>query len=97
MLALTRKYIQRELLRLGLIRFVTNYIASKSFFDNKPSLRVIMTSDEWRTFKYVRMNDGRCVEGIILSNDIWNRCSEVVKAVEPLYVVLQIVDTEKFP
>ena len=57
----------------------------------------MMTSNEWRASKYARANDGRCVESIILSNDFWDRYSEVVKTVEPLYIVLRIVDTEKFP
>ena len=56
-----------------------------------------MTSDKWRASKYAKTNNRRCVESIILSNNFWNRYSKVVKTVEPLYVVLRIVDTEKFP
>ena len=57
-LILLKKYVQRELLRSGLTRFATNYIALKSLLDNKSGLRAIMTSDEWRASKYAKTNDG---------------------------------------
>ena len=57
-LVLMRKHVQGELLRPGLTRFATNYIALKSLLDNKTGLRAMMTSDEWRASKYARTNDG---------------------------------------
>lgn len=95
--ALMVKFTGRELVRPGITRFATNFIALNSILQNKNGLKSMFASEEWQTSRYASTVDGKSIEQIILSSKFWDYVKEIVDTVEPLYVVLRLVDQEKIP
>ena len=57
----------------------------------------MFASDEWQTSRYASTADGKSIEQIIMSTKFWDYVKEIVDIVEPLYVVLRLVDQKKIP
>lgn len=95
-LSLTRKKCS-ELVRPATTRFATNYIALKSMLDNKVGLRATFTSQGWEDCPERRTSTGRKVEDLINSSRFWDGCERVVAVMEPIVLVLRMVDGDKKP
>ncbi|OAY70615.1 hypothetical protein ACMD2_21314, partial [Ananas comosus] len=93
--ALMMKFTGRELVRPGITRFATNFIALNSILQNKNGLKSMFASDDWQTSRYASTADGKSIEQIIMSAKFWDYVKEIVDIVEPLYVVLRLVDSGK--
>ena len=84
-------------MRLGAIRFATNYIALASLLKKRANLKKIFNSDEWASHKLSRTTVGREVEGLKFNHLYWEKVSNLVSIYEALYTVLLIVDSEIVP
>ncbi|XP_042375861.1 uncharacterized protein LOC121969699 [Zingiber officinale] len=94
---LMRKFINGEILRPGATRFATHFLLLKSLFQKKVGLKAMFTSEDWETSRYSSSTEGREVQKIIISARFWDYISDILIAVEPLYVVLRKVDMDKKP
>ena len=67
-LSLMRTYTGGEILRSGITRFATNYIALDSLLQKKTALRQMFVSAEWQESRYARAGtDGSHVENLVTS------------------------------
>jgi len=95
--ALMKKFTEGEILRPGITRFATNFIALKSIQQRKMGLKAMFTSSDWMTSRFSSSADGKTVEKFVLSSRFWESVAEIIVAIETLYVVLRHVDMEKRP
>lgn len=75
----------------------TSYLALRSLLNNKASLQAMFTFNEWMTSKYSESVDGMRIKQTVLSNSFWEWSADMVNALEPLHMVLRMIDYEKFP
>ncbi|KAK4381876.1 hypothetical protein Sango_2925800 [Sesamum angolense] len=89
----------RELLRPGITRFATEYIALESLIRHRMELRQLCTCDEWRTFNNTarRRNEASQVFEIVLTERFWKKARECYAVMEPSVRVLKAVDQDKKP
>ena len=69
---------QEELIRPGLTRFSTNYLALTSLKSSRPGLKKMFTSDWWDRCSFRQTTDGQFVESKILDNNFWLHIDIVV-------------------
>ncbi|KAB2594656.1 hypothetical protein D8674_030106 [Pyrus ussuriensis x Pyrus communis] len=74
-------YNHGDLVRPGATLFATNYITINSILNKKAGLRQLFTSEEWYNSRFSESEEGKRIE-------------KVQSIYEPLYSILQIVDTE---
>ncbi|XP_028117758.1 uncharacterized protein LOC114315342 [Camellia sinensis] len=99
-LDLMRKFTgNRELIRLTITRFATNFIAIKSIVRYKQQLRAMFNSDEWKNSKWGKAKTGQPykVKKIILGKEFWQKAIELCKVHEPLVRVLRLVNGDEKP
>ncbi|OAY72272.1 hypothetical protein ACMD2_15166 [Ananas comosus] len=89
------KFTEQELVSLGITRLATNFIALNSILQNKNELKFIFVSNEWQTSRYASTADGKSIEQIILSAEFWDYVKEIVDNVEPLCMILRLLDQKK--
>ena len=89
----------RELLRPGITRFATEFIALESLIRYQSELKRMCTTNEWREFnrERTRRSAATKVSDLILADRFWQRAAEVAKIMEPLVLLLKIVDQDKKP
>ncbi|KAL0390959.1 UNVERIFIED_CONTAM: hypothetical protein Scaly_0453000 [Sesamum calycinum] len=87
----------RELLRPGITRFATEYIALESLIRHQMELRQLCTCDEWRAFNNTtrRRNEASQVSKIVLTERFWKKTRECCAVMEPSVRVLKAVDQDK--
>ena len=86
-----------EILRPGVTRFATTFIALKSLHDHKHDLQALVTNRFFVDSKYSRDNKSRVAVSIILNNRFGNDCLIVVNLMSPLMRLLHIVDCDERP
>ncbi|XP_038972160.1 uncharacterized protein LOC120104679 [Phoenix dactylifera] len=97
-LSLMRRYAGGEILRPGVTRFATNYIALDSLIEKKGALRQMFVSPEWQESRYAQAGtEGSRMEDLVSRQSFWQRANAIVKAIKPLYEVLRAVDSERYP
>ncbi|XP_059076669.1 uncharacterized protein LOC131875947 [Cryptomeria japonica] len=96
-LSLMRQYTgQKELARPGITRFATNFITLQSLIRSKAALRRMLVGEEWTSSSYAMSFVGVDVADYIFDEPgFWTPCAEIVKFIEPLVVLLRVVDGEK--
>jgi hypothetical protein len=60
-------------------------------------LKQLFTSADWGSSNFRRGRDGQMVESIVLDHSFWQTVHKICSLLEPLYIVLRIVDTEVYP
>ncbi|XP_020113282.1 uncharacterized protein LOC109727555 [Ananas comosus] len=97
-LSMMRKFAQKkDLVRTGVTRFATAFLSLQSIMLKRNELRTMFTSKDWDECKWSKMEVGKRIQQIVLSNKFWNGVSLTLKAFEPLVYVLQRVDGDKVP
>nr|XP_048324628.1 uncharacterized protein LOC125420983 [Ziziphus jujuba var. spinosa] len=86
-----------DIIRSGLTRFATNYLALDSLVKKKARLKQLFTSTDWTNHNYSASKEGQTVENIVLNHTFWDQAHKVCQLFEPLYKFLRIVDTEVYP
>ena len=97
---LMRTYTQgRDLLRPGITRFATEFIAIESLIRYQTELKKMCTSSEWGEFnrEKSRRSTSAAVSDLILTDRFWRNAILVQSIMEPLVRVLKIVDQDKKP
>ncbi|XP_054819014.1 uncharacterized protein LOC129318311 [Prosopis cineraria] len=87
----------KEIVRPGATRFATTFITLHSIYMHKHDLQALITDKHFVNHKLLRTEAGIIVSAIILDNQFWNECLEVVKIVSPLIKLLRIVDSDEKP
>jgi hypothetical protein len=67
----------------------------QSLISQGQNLKKMFNSDEWNGCQWARKQDGKDIKKSVFENNVWKKVVEVVKIVEPLVKVLQVVDGEK--
>lgn len=86
-----------EIVRPGVTRFATTFIALHSIQKHKCDLQALATSKDFSSSRYAKEKKGKDAVAIILDNKFWNECLIIVKIVEPLMRLLRIVDGDEKP
>ncbi|XP_010664906.1 uncharacterized protein LOC100852940 [Vitis vinifera] len=84
-----------KILRPGVTRFATAFIALKSLRDHKHDLQALVTSKFFVDSRYSKDNKSKVAVSIILDNRFWNDCLIVVNFMSPLMRLLGIVDCDE--
>jgi len=97
-LALMRKYANKELVRPAATRFATAYLTLESMNINRESLERMFTSTEWGRCSWAKSQDGKKVKDILLKDrSFWGSLIYALKTTKPLVGVLRMADSEKMP
>jgi hypothetical protein len=96
-LRLMRDHTGGDLLRPGITRFATNFIALQSLLKHQAGLKQMFRSDKWLGSTFATSSDGKTVEAMVNSVDFWKRIDLLVRLIEPLYEVLRVVDGDRQP
>ena len=97
LLSMMRKNCEGELVRPGITRFATNFIALQSILSNKAGLKRMFTSTQWSKNKESKTSTGKRVEELVLSSKFWDACARACRIMEPVVQVLRMVDGDKKP
>lgn len=90
----------KELLRPGVTRFATEFIAIESLLRHIVGLKRMCTTTEWETFNNTtskRRKEAANVSTIIMNAKFWKSAREITLVMEPLVKVLKLVDQDKKP
>ncbi|XP_039145602.1 uncharacterized protein LOC120282824 [Dioscorea cayenensis subsp. rotundata] len=82
-----------EIIRPGVTRFATTFIALKSLHDHRSHLQALVVSSNFK--KFLNMQKGREVKQIILDENFWRNCLIMVKIMGPLIRLLRICDSDE--
>ncbi|XP_043725657.1 uncharacterized protein LOC122672228 [Telopea speciosissima] len=82
----------KELKKPCKTRFASNLFMLKSILDVEDVLRVMVASAEWRINRHCRSDLGAMVTQIIQSTEFWLNGKDVLSILEPLIIVLCLVD-----
>ncbi|KAG9453272.1 hypothetical protein H6P81_006176 [Aristolochia fimbriata] len=97
-LTLMRKFSKgRELFRLGVTSFVTNFLTLQGLQRNKFTLQAMVTSEDWTKNKISKTSSGKSFNYLVLNSDFWLSCAKIINITEPLVKVLRIVDSDERP
>lgn len=94
-LHLMREHCKGELVRPGITRFATNYIAIRSILDNKAGLKQMVNSDKWQEMPEARMKQGKVMTDHINNTKFWDELEFVEALMSPVVYVLKLVDGDK--
>nr|CAD1830358.1 unnamed protein product [Ananas comosus var. bracteatus] len=72
-LSMMRKFAQKkDLVRTGVTRFATAFLSLQSIMLKRNELRTMFTSKDWDECKWSKMEVGKRIQQIVLSNKFWN-------------------------
>ncbi|XP_058106347.1 uncharacterized protein LOC131249559 [Magnolia sinica] len=97
LLAAMRERCGGDIVRPGATRFATNYIALSSFLKHKQGLRELFAAHDYVEWKKRLTKVTYRIEELVLGNSFWDKVRGVVGIIEPIYVVLRMVDNETNP
>ncbi|KAK9990797.1 hypothetical protein SO802_025782 [Lithocarpus litseifolius] len=86
-----------EIVRPGLTRFATTFIALGSLKEHKHDLQALVTSKFYVESRYAKDKKAKAVVKIILDNQFWNDCHVIMHIMSPLIRLLHIVDSDEKP
>ncbi|XP_042410002.1 uncharacterized protein LOC121999379 [Zingiber officinale] len=87
----------RDLIRPATTRFATAYLTLSCFKELKVFLMTMFSSQSWKTSRFAKTNEGKCVEQTISDSKFWHNVVVCLKAAIPLIKVLRLVDSEEKP
>ncbi|KAF6173608.1 hypothetical protein GIB67_022967 [Kingdonia uniflora] len=97
-LSLMRRFTnKRDLVRLGVTRFATNFFSLENLFGLKTQLRAMFNSEEWSNSKWSKRIEGRKVARIVSRAFFWKKVEHACKIMAPLVDVVCLVDREERP
>ena len=85
----------REIIRPAITRFATHFLTLQSMISQAKNLQKMFSCDEWNASQWSRKQDGKDTKKKVNDATFWKKTTEVVKIVEPLVKVLQLVDGER--
>jgi hypothetical protein len=85
----------REIVRLAITRFATNFLTLQSMIDQKANLRKMFSCDEWNASQWSKKAEGKEIVEKVFEKSFWKRAEEIVLFSAPLVKVLRMVDGDK--
>ncbi|XP_019195923.1 PREDICTED: uncharacterized protein LOC109189760 [Ipomoea nil] len=82
----------KDLVRLGVTRFVTSILTLQSLYKQKKALQTLFISEHWSGSKLSNTQAGERVCDSVLSTSFWSGVEDCIKASQPILVVLRIVN-----
>ncbi|XP_042521154.1 uncharacterized protein LOC122094419 [Macadamia integrifolia] len=95
--ALRKKTNGIDLVRSGVTRFATSFLTLQSLYKNKDALKQLFVSDDWNSSKLSKTEAGKKVLETILAQTFWNNVLDCLRASQPIFVVLRLVDGDERP
>ncbi|XP_020241521.1 uncharacterized protein LOC109819937 isoform X2 [Asparagus officinalis] len=92
-----REFARGDLVRPGVTRFATAFLALESLRDKKKVLKQMFVSNEWMECELSTKEAGKKVTEIIHSNKFWDNVDLALRVFSPLVKVLRRVDGDKIP
>ncbi|XP_054785900.1 uncharacterized protein LOC129292358 [Prosopis cineraria] len=86
-----------EIIRPGVTRFATTFIALRSIHEHKHDLQALVTSKVFLDSRYSKGEKAKDVTLIVLDNQFWNDCKIMIQIISPLIWLLRIVDADERP
>ena len=87
----------REILRPGITRFATHFVAIESLCRAKANIMQMFTSTAYVNSDFSRQPLARRVQQIVFGEDFWIRAERIIDLLEPLVLVLKLVDADTKP
>ncbi|XP_059070975.1 uncharacterized protein LOC131031585 [Cryptomeria japonica] len=87
----------KELVRPGVTRFATYFLALQTLCEQKGNLRRMFVSAEWMESGFTTQANGIAVAKYMYSTTFWESIEQIVEFSEPLVEVLRLVDGENPP
>nr|DAD29111.1 TPA_asm: hypothetical protein HUJ06_030579 [Nelumbo nucifera] len=97
LLAMMRKQCEGDIVRPGVIRFATNFIALESIKKHRQGLRNLFNSREWEECGISKKPESRKVEEVVYSNSFWDSMHTAINILVPIYKILRMVDGDTWP
>jgi hypothetical protein len=95
-LSLMRKNTEkRELPRPAITRFATHFLTLQSMASQSSNSQKMFASDEWNASQWTHRQDGKDTKKKVNDPRFSKKAAKIVKIVDPLVKVLQLVDGEK--
>eukprot|EP00253_Pinus_taeda_P025291 PITA_25291 len=95
-LSLTRKRTGgMDIIRPAATRFATHFLTLQSMLSQHRNLQNIFFSEEWNQSQWSHKLESKELKKKVNEEIFWRKAAEIVKLVEPLVKVLQLVDGEK--
>ncbi|XP_026450828.1 uncharacterized protein LOC113350947 [Papaver somniferum] len=85
----------RNLLRPGLTRFSTNFIAIKSIIDQRNAIESLFLDKEFLKSDEAKTKQARQVKNIISNEMLWTTCQNVCIMVDRLLKMIRFLDSDK--
>ncbi|XP_038713405.1 uncharacterized protein LOC120007275 [Tripterygium wilfordii] len=85
----------RDLIRPAVTRFATTYLTLGCLSEYKGALMTMFSSSKWKESKFVRTEEGKGVENIVLDSRFWGDVGICLKAALPLMKVFRLVDSDE--
>lgn len=85
----------RNLLRPGLTRFATNFIAIKSIIDQRNAIESLFVDQEFVNSPEGKTRTAKDVKNIILNEMFWHTCQNACMMVGPLLKMIRFLDSDK--
>ncbi|XP_010524605.1 PREDICTED: uncharacterized protein LOC104802620 [Tarenaya hassleriana] len=82
----------QELLRPSVTRYASGFATLQSLMDHRVSLRGLFHSNGWMSSPAAKSDGGREVEKIISNASFWKKVQYVLKSVDPVMQVVQMID-----
>ncbi|XP_057811513.1 uncharacterized protein LOC131025744 [Salvia miltiorrhiza] len=97
-LAMMRKFTNRELIRPSVTRFATTFLTLESMLQAKQSLEAMFTSTDWAKSTWASKSESKAIKKIILNdNTFWPSVVYALTTTRLLVKVLRMVDSEQMP
>ncbi|GLJ27231.1 hypothetical protein SUGI_0533890 [Cryptomeria japonica] len=87
----------KELVRPGVTRFATYFLALQTLCEQKGNLRRMFVSAEWMESSFTTQANGIAVAEYMYSTTFWESIEQIVEFSEPLVKILRLVDGDKPP
>ncbi|RWR87916.1 hypothetical protein CKAN_01688000 [Cinnamomum micranthum f. kanehirae] len=87
----------RKILRPGITRFATHFVAFESLCRAKANIIQMWTSRAYVNTDFSRQPLARRVPQIVLGKDFWNRAERIIDLLEHVVLVLKLVDGDSKP
>ena len=71
----------KEIIRSGIARFVSNFLALQNLFEVEPPLKRMLISDKWGESSFHHSDDGEKVQKIVFDNLFWKGLDEALKVI----------------
>lgn len=93
-----REHCGGDIVRPGVTRFATYFLAMQSMYEKKEGLKRMITSTEWKNIRQSSKSKTMDkIEDIINNREFWRNMKSIVECLEPIVRTLRLVDADERP